>query len=195
MATHSSIPSWKILWTEKPGGLPSVDSQRVRHDWAHQCVSNYFRLLRLIVSDTTAQFCCHRQYTNELCGSVPIKLLTKAIGWTSLVIQWLKIHLAMQDTAKQNQKKKQTKKTIGWLDLACGLQFCQTLDETTHLKENWEASHFTSSSLGWGNRFREEKWLSQQILAQITWEILDLESNKSSCLWVWLWESYLIWVY
>ena len=31
MATHSSIPSWKILWTVEPGGLQSRGSQRVRH--------------------------------------------------------------------------------------------------------------------------------------------------------------------
>ena len=30
MATHSS---WKIPWTEEPGGLQSMGSQRVRHDW------------------------------------------------------------------------------------------------------------------------------------------------------------------
>ena len=27
--------SWRILWTEEPGGLQSMGSQRVRHDWAH----------------------------------------------------------------------------------------------------------------------------------------------------------------
>ena len=32
MATHSSILAWKILWTEEPGGLPSMGSHRVRHD-------------------------------------------------------------------------------------------------------------------------------------------------------------------
>ena len=32
MATHSSILAWKIPWTEEPGGLPSMGSQRVRHD-------------------------------------------------------------------------------------------------------------------------------------------------------------------
>ena len=33
MATHSSIPAWRIPLTEKPGGLQPVGSQRVRHDW------------------------------------------------------------------------------------------------------------------------------------------------------------------
>ena len=32
MATHSSILAWKISWTEGPGGLQSMGSQRVGHD-------------------------------------------------------------------------------------------------------------------------------------------------------------------
>ena len=32
MATHSSTLAWKIPWTEKPGGLQSMGSQRVGHN-------------------------------------------------------------------------------------------------------------------------------------------------------------------
>ena len=32
MATHSSIFAWKIPWTEEPGGLQSIGSQRVGHN-------------------------------------------------------------------------------------------------------------------------------------------------------------------
>ena len=32
MATQSSILAWRIPWTEEPGGLQSMGSQRVRHD-------------------------------------------------------------------------------------------------------------------------------------------------------------------
>ena len=32
MATHSSILVWKILWTEEPGKLQSMESQRVTHN-------------------------------------------------------------------------------------------------------------------------------------------------------------------
>ena len=32
MATHSRILGWRIPWTEKPGGLQSMGSQRVGHD-------------------------------------------------------------------------------------------------------------------------------------------------------------------
>ena len=33
MATHSSFLAWRILWTVEPGGLWSIGSQRVGHDW------------------------------------------------------------------------------------------------------------------------------------------------------------------
>ena len=32
MATHSSILAWRIPWTEEPGGLQSMESQKVGHD-------------------------------------------------------------------------------------------------------------------------------------------------------------------
>ena len=34
MATHSSILTWRIPWTEEPGGIQSMRSQRVGHDCA-----------------------------------------------------------------------------------------------------------------------------------------------------------------
>ena len=33
-ATHSSIIAWRILWTEEPGGLQSIGSQTVGHNWS-----------------------------------------------------------------------------------------------------------------------------------------------------------------
>ena len=33
MATHPSILAWSIPWTEELGGLQSMGSQRIRHDW------------------------------------------------------------------------------------------------------------------------------------------------------------------
>ena len=35
MATHSSILDYRILWTEEPGGLPSMGSHRVGHNWSN----------------------------------------------------------------------------------------------------------------------------------------------------------------
>jgi len=35
MATHSSVLAWRIPGMREPGGLPSMGSHRVRHDWSH----------------------------------------------------------------------------------------------------------------------------------------------------------------
>ena len=46
LATHSSILAWRIPWTEEPGGLQSMGSQRVGHDWvterAFTCPAPFF---------------------------------------------------------------------------------------------------------------------------------------------------------
>ena len=44
MATRSSTLAWKIQWMEEPGGLQSMELQRVGHDWATSC---YFFLIEI----------------------------------------------------------------------------------------------------------------------------------------------------
>ena len=41
MATHSNILIWRIPWTEEPGGLQSMESQRVGHDWWTTCAHTH----------------------------------------------------------------------------------------------------------------------------------------------------------
>ena len=40
MATHSTTLAWKIPWTEKPGRLQSMGSQRVGHNWVTSLTHN-----------------------------------------------------------------------------------------------------------------------------------------------------------
>ena len=40
MATHSRSLAWEILWTEEPGELQSMGSQRLRHDWVTKYSNN-----------------------------------------------------------------------------------------------------------------------------------------------------------
>ena len=40
MTIHSSILAWRIPWTEEPGGLQSMGSWRVWHEWAHTHTSS-----------------------------------------------------------------------------------------------------------------------------------------------------------
>ena len=45
MATHSSVLAWRIPGTEEPGGLPSMGSHGVRHNWSDLAAAADFRSL------------------------------------------------------------------------------------------------------------------------------------------------------
>ena len=49
MATHSSILAWKIPWTEEPGGLQSMGSQRVGHDQPSDLTIQFHNLFLVVV--------------------------------------------------------------------------------------------------------------------------------------------------
>ena len=52
MATHSSVLAWRIPWTEEPGRLQSMGSQRVSHDLATSLsFLSFFSVIVLIGSD------------------------------------------------------------------------------------------------------------------------------------------------
>ena len=74
MATNSSILAWRIPWTGEPGGLQSMGSQRVQHDWMintftysqnsfiffiKMCLS---KMLLYILKDK-----CNCDYDSEIC--------------------------------------------------------------------------------------------------------------------------------
>ena len=50
MRTHSSLPAWRIPWTEEPGGPQSMGSKRVRHNLATKQQLFYARadILKLV---------------------------------------------------------------------------------------------------------------------------------------------------
>ena len=41
MATHSSVLAWRIPGTGEPGGLPSVGSHKVGHDWSNLAAADH----------------------------------------------------------------------------------------------------------------------------------------------------------
>ena len=45
MATHSSVLAWRIPGTEEPGGLPSMGSHRLRHDWGYLAAAGAYNLV------------------------------------------------------------------------------------------------------------------------------------------------------
>ena len=57
MASHFSVLAWRIPWTEEPGGLRSLESQRVRHNWA----TNTHKILYVCVCTCT---CVQRHFSH-----------------------------------------------------------------------------------------------------------------------------------
>jgi len=50
METHSSILAWKMPWTEEPGRLQSIESQRVRHKSSiRACMHTHGRYVNKII--------------------------------------------------------------------------------------------------------------------------------------------------
>ena len=47
MATRSSSFAWEIPWTEEPGGLQSMELQRVGHDRAHTPIIQFWCLTQI----------------------------------------------------------------------------------------------------------------------------------------------------
>ena len=50
-ATHSRILAWRVLWAEEPGGLESMGSQRLGHDWVIKTTNVILFLNIICVSD------------------------------------------------------------------------------------------------------------------------------------------------
>ena len=61
MAAHSSVLAWRIPETVGPGGLPSMGSHRVGHDWSDLAVATFLRapvLMSFTTSDTCSVYIC-----------------------------------------------------------------------------------------------------------------------------------------
>ena len=67
MATHSSVLAWRIPGTAKPGGLPSMRSHRVGHDWsdlaAAAAVTSLFKIIQ--ITGFTLQLLLHSLDRNK----------------------------------------------------------------------------------------------------------------------------------
>ena len=120
---HSSIIAWRILWTQEPGGLQSMGSQRVRHDWAintftfilvpwgalnmflHPTISGKlmgrWRCLTRLVSSLLARW-LHGEYNTDLI--VPIQEASNVCSTLSnvMIAQVLSRNLSIQVLRDRN---------------------------------------------------------------------------------------------
>ena len=87
MATHSSVLAWRIPGTGEPGGLPSMGSHRVGHDWSDLAAAA--AALSYCVSSSSSDhylnsaFCCH------LWFCLPVHCLSVPSQWDLCVGTWI----------------------------------------------------------------------------------------------------------
>ena len=80
-ATHSGILAWRISWTEETGGLQSLGSQRVGHDWATNTHFNLIYKLERIYSfipQVFKHFLSAKHYSRN-SGSIPANIYYRII--------------------------------------------------------------------------------------------------------------------
>ena len=74
MATHSSILAWRIPWTEEPGGLQSMGSQRVRLDWSNLACMHlqWNKTQQLLIASSGKHFWCFIYFSWKVDSFVTI---------------------------------------------------------------------------------------------------------------------------
>ena len=66
MVTHSSVLVWRIPETGKPGGLPSMRSHRVGHDWSDLAAAAAAAAFSLSPPETVPAWQCLQRSVNNL---------------------------------------------------------------------------------------------------------------------------------
>ena len=108
MATHSSVLAWRIPGTGVPGGLPSMGSHRVRHDWSDLAATlNLCQIIRVILWGHIFTYICYIMNLWELPGDSVVKTSPSNAGGVGLIPAWgVKIPRALWQK-KQHQQQKQ----------------------------------------------------------------------------------------
>ena len=89
MATHSSVLAWRIPGTAEPGGLPSMGSHRVGHNWidlAADVAHGMWDLSSPTGIKSTSLPCKHRVYPLDYKELFKKKLLCIFLTWYTLII-------------------------------------------------------------------------------------------------------------
>ena len=117
MATHSSILAWRIPGTGEPGGLPSMGSHRVGHDWSDLAAAAAAAVIKELFLKHLFQQCSVWVILGQTCVfSVPSKKSLEEKGpERTVLIMWQNFHTHF----------------IIWYILVCFLSHCFSLLFTT----------------------------------------------------------------
>ena len=138
MATHSCVLAWRIPGTGKPGGLPSMGSYRVGHDWS------------------------------DLAAVAAAALPGLFRQWTYFVLQWwMYVIIHLSKFIEFTTPRVNPKVNCGlWVTVLCQFRFinCRDVDygETLHVwqRRQWHPIpvHLPGKSHGWRNLVGCSPW-------------------------------------
>ena len=128
-ATHSSILSWKIPWTEEPGQLQSIESQRVRHNWSN--LAHMHACLRAWRNNITAYTEADYVYHGRDQGC----LLLRHVCKVKTTIQWTGVCAWFFNPVFIKKKKKERKKSQSSMFGILLKTFCKPPDKERGDKE------------------------------------------------------------
>ena len=119
LATRSSTLAWKIPWMEEPGGLQSMGSQRVRHNWATLLSLSFLLYIKpssFLLGITTAKYGYERHVLNVYVLKTKLKWLWitcfKCLCSISLIIElfvgrkWLGVEVGEGDWRRKKSYRR-----------------------------------------------------------------------------------------
>ena len=137
MSTHSSIPAWKLLWTEEPGGLQFMRSKE---------------------SDTTEHWACTRTYAEQSSG----KLCSTGIICTAAAAKSLPSCLTLCDPIDGSPPGSPVPRilqarTLEWVAISFSNAWkwkvkVKSLNRIWLLATPWTAAHLTPLSMGFSRQ-------------------------------------------
>ena len=86
MAAHSSVLAWRIPGTREPGGLPSLGSHRVRHDWSDLAATTTAIKIKNISITPKSPFV-------PFCNRYPHLLQAPGNHWSASLLLYTGLHL------------------------------------------------------------------------------------------------------
>ena len=169
MATHSSTLAWKIPWTEEPGGLQSMGSRRVGHDWATSLSLFTFMHWRRKWQPT------------------PVFLPGESQGQGSLVgcRLWGRTESDTTEATQQQQQQQQTKSLLELLGMKISCVSSSHLNWKMQLYCYWDpACDYTGGQLKGNARTKEGRTKRRGEegipLLEPTWGFPDSSAGKES---------------
>ena len=181
MAAHSSILAWKIPWTNEPGGLQSMGSWRVRHDWVKHTYTRFggsnflwkgILLLKKFFGAPASRLCNSHQYlTHHIKASSNFKKKNpKTVSWSPYLYLHLQMHFKVWKKSEKNSER-ELKDIRHWGDAVLGQRHAEVLldrgDEhlmspedragvLQHGQEELQGDHLGTQLVGPGRGDREQ---------------------------------------